>query len=111
LFTHLHAIARNPDVIHPGFSNRFAFDDRSYLDPNPATAATAAVLLGGISGAVEGEIRDLSGTRLRSFRADPVSTAIWDLRGPGGGPVAPGLYLVVLRQGDLTRTLRLAVTR
>jgi ligand-binding sensor domain-containing protein len=97
--------------IHPSFSNRFPFDDRSYVYPNPATGSTSVIRLGGISGEIRGEIRDLSGTRLQRFRADPTATTIWDLRNAHGDRVASGVYLVVLRQGDLTRVLRLAVTR
>jgi len=97
--------------IHPDFSNRFSFDDGSYVYPNPATAATTVVRLGGIGGELRGEVRDLSGARLHTFRADPTATSIWDLRDAKGDPVAPGIYLVVIRQGDLSRVLRLAVTR
>jgi len=60
---------------------------------------------------VSGEIRDLAGNRLRSFRANPAAPAAWDLRDERGAVVAPGVYLVVLRQGDFTRVLRVAVTR
>ena len=97
--------------IHPALSTRASFDDGSYVYPNPATAASAPIRLGGISGEIRGEIRDLSGTRIRSFHANPVATAVWDLRDEQGSIVAPGIYLVVLRQGDLTRVLRVAVTR
>ncbi|HEY6572551.1 MAG TPA: hypothetical protein VI198_04460, partial [Candidatus Eisenbacteria bacterium] len=97
--------------IHPSSSTRAAFDDGSYLYPNPATAANAPVRLGGIAGEVSGEIRDLAGNRLRSFRANPAAPAAWDLRDERGAVVAPGVYLVVLRQGDFTRVLRVAVTR
>lgn len=97
--------------IHPGFGDRFSFDDGSYLYPNPVGVSSAPVRLGGISGEVRGEIRDLSGARVRGFRADPASPAFWDLRDERGNLVAPGVYLVVLRQGDVGRVLRVAVTR
>ncbi|HET7903400.1 MAG TPA: hypothetical protein VFM17_02460 [Candidatus Eisenbacteria bacterium] len=97
--------------VHPGFGDRFSFDDGSYLYPNPVGPSSAPVRLGGISGEVRGEIRDLSGARVRGFRADPASPEFWDLRDDGGNLVAPGVYLVVLRQGDFTRVLRVAVTR
>ncbi|HEU4334885.1 MAG TPA: hypothetical protein VFT32_10355, partial [Candidatus Eisenbacteria bacterium] len=97
--------------IHPGFGDRFSFDDGSYLYPNPVGPSSAPVRLGGISGEVRGEIRDLSGARVRGFRADPASPEFWDLRDDGGRLVAPGVYLVVLRQGDVARVLRVAVTR
>jgi hypothetical protein len=97
--------------IHVTRSTRASFDDGSYLYPNPATVANAPVRLGGIAGELHGEVRDLAGNRLRSFHATPAATAIWDLRDERGSLVAPGIYLVVLRQGDFTRVLRVAVTR
>lgn len=97
--------------IHPTLSTRASFDDGSYVYPNPVSTASAPVRVGGLSGAIRGEIRDLSGTRIRSFQASPVATAVWDLRNDEGSIVAPGIYLVVLRQGDLKRVLRVAVTR
>ncbi|HSQ59061.1 MAG TPA: hypothetical protein VLT84_01290 [Acidobacteriota bacterium] len=97
--------------IHPGFGDRYAFDDGSFLYPNPVGVSSAPVRLGGISGEVRGEIRDLSGAKIRAFRADPASPAFWDLRDDDGNLVAPGVYLVVLRQGDVGRVLRVAVTR
>jgi hypothetical protein len=97
--------------IHPSPSTRASFGEGSYLYPNPATPASPTVRLGGISGEIRGEIRDLAGTTLHTFHADPASSTIWDLRDERGAVVAPGVYLVVLRQGDLTRVLRVAVTR
>ncbi len=97
--------------IHPSSSLRASFDGGSYLYPNPVGAANAPVRLGGITGEVRGEIRDLTGNRLRSFTANPAAPTMWDLRDERGLLVAPGVYIVVLRQGDLTRLLRVAVTR
>ena len=97
--------------IHPSGSGRAAFDDGSYVYPNPVAEANAPVRLGGIAGEVRGEIRDLAGNRLQSFRANPAAPSVWDLRDERGAIVAPGVYLVVLRQGDITRVLRVAVTR
>jgi ligand-binding sensor domain-containing protein len=97
--------------IHASPSSRASFGEGSYLYPNPATAANPTIRLGGISGELRGEIRDLAGTTLHAFHADPAAPAIWDLRDERGAIVAPGVYLVVLRQGDLTRVLRVAVTR
>jgi hypothetical protein len=97
--------------IHPGFANKPSFDDGSYAYPNPASPATGPVRLGGISGEIRGEIRDVAGNRIKSFRADPASSVAWDVRDASGAFVAPGIYLLVLRQGDITRVLRVAVTR
>lgn len=97
--------------IHPSSSGRTAFGDGSYVYPNPVTEANAPVRLGGIAGEVRGEIRDLAGNRIESFRANPASPVVWDLRDERGAIVAPGVYLVVLRQGDITRVLRVAVAR
>jgi hypothetical protein len=60
---------------------------------------------------VTGEVRDLAGNLVRNFRIDPVSSAAWDLRDASGGPAAPGVYLVTLRDGSRVQTLRIAVTR
>jgi ligand-binding sensor domain-containing protein len=97
--------------IHPSPSGTASFGDGSFVYPNPATSASPIVRLGGIAGEIVGEIRDLAGNTLRTFEANPADAAIWDLRDNRGLLVAPGVYLVVLRQGDLTRVLHLAVTR
>ena len=97
--------------IHPSPSDQASFGDGSYVYPNPASAANSTVRLGGITGALTGEIRDVSGTTIRTFTANPATPAVWDLRDRDGRLVAPGIYLVVLRQGDLKRVLRVAVTR
>ena len=97
--------------IHPSPSGTASFGEGSYLYPNPATPASPIVRLGDISGEIEGEIRDLAGNTLHTFKANPADSAIWDLRDNRGLVVAPGIYLVVLRQGDLTSVLHVAVTR
>ncbi|HET9951929.1 MAG TPA: hypothetical protein VFS09_09060 [Candidatus Eisenbacteria bacterium] len=97
--------------IHPSPSGTASFGEGSYLYPNPATPASPIVRLGGISGEITGEIRDLAGNTIRAFEANPADSAIWDLRDDRGLVVAPGIYLVVLRQGDLTRILKVAVAR
>jgi hypothetical protein len=96
--------------IYPSSTTKTPFGDGSFVYPNPATAANQTLRVGGITGEVVGEIRDLAGNRLRSFRADPATPVVWDFRDGRGTRVAPGLYLVVLRRGDLTRVLRVAVT-
>ena len=41
----------------------------------------------------------------------PVNNVVWDLKDPSGASAAPGVYLVVLRDGDRVRVLKAAVTR
>jgi ligand-binding sensor domain-containing protein len=89
----------------PGFSGR------TFVYPNPLREGGGRLRLGGLTDAIEGEIRDPAGRVVRRFRADPSSEEIWDLRRADGGPAAPGIYLVVLRDGDATRILRVALLR
>jgi len=88
-----------------------AFDDRSYVYPNPSRAAGGSLKLGGIQNVVEGEIRDLTGTVIHRFRCDPAANEAWDLKLEGGAPAPSGLYLVVLRDRGRSRILRAAVVR
>ena len=97
--------------IHASPSGRASFDDGSFLYPNPATPSSPIVRLGAIAGEITGEIRDLAGNTLRTFTANPADPVIWDLRDDRGTVVSPGIYLVVLRQGDITRVLKIAVAR
>jgi ligand-binding sensor domain-containing protein len=89
----------------PGFSGR------TYVYPNPVRESDSGVRLGGLTDAIQGEVRDPAGRLIRRFHADPTSTLIWDLTRPGGGAAAPGIYLVVLRDKGASRILRIAVLR
>jgi hypothetical protein len=89
----------------PGFSGR------TFAYPNPLREGDGRLRLGGLTDAIEGEIRDPAGRVVQRFRADPSSDEIWDLRRADGGSAAPGVYLVVLRDGDATRILRVALLR
>ncbi len=40
-----------------------------------------------------------------------MNNVVWDLKDPSGASAAPGVYLVVLRDGDRVRVLKAAVTR
>jgi hypothetical protein len=104
------ATANGVSEVHPQADGAPAFGATAYVYPNPARGG-APLRIGGLTGAVRGEIRDVTGRLVRHFRADPVSSAVWDLRDASGAPAAPGLYLVVLRDGDRVRLLRAAVTR
>lgn len=105
------ATAAGVSEVHPQASGAPALAGSAYVYPNPAIAGQGSVRIGGITGAVTGEVRDLQGNRVRRFRADPVANAAWDLRDDAGVLVAPGIYLLQLRDAGRVLTLRLAVTR
>jgi ligand-binding sensor domain-containing protein len=97
--------------VHPQEAGEPAFDASAYVYPNPARPGTSALWIGGLSGVASGEIRDVSGRLVRHIHVDPVSNAAWDLRDASGAPAAPGIYLIVLRDGGRVRILRAAVMR
>jgi hypothetical protein len=105
------ATARGVSEVHPQAAGVPGLSPAAYAYPNPATGASGAVRIGGLTGAVTGEVRDLAGNLVRNFRIDPVSSAAWDLRDASGAPAAPGVYLITLRDGSRVHTLRIAVTR
>jgi ligand-binding sensor domain-containing protein len=96
--------------VFPG-SGGAGFSDQSYLYPNPLGSAGSTLRLGGITDEVSGEVRDVTGALIRRFRCDPSQNQVWDLRLANGSTAAPGIYLVVLRDGDRSRVLRAAVVR
>ena len=104
------ATANGVSEVHPQSAGAHAFTDGAYVYPNPAKG-TAPLRIGGLTGAVQGEIRDLTGNLVRHIHADPVNTVVWDLNDPSGAPAASGIYLVVLRDGDRVRVLKAAVVR
>jgi hypothetical protein len=87
------------------------FSDASYLYPNPLGTSGTTLRLGGITDEVSGEVRDVTGALIRRFQCDPSQNQVWDLRLANGTAAAPGIYLVVLRDGDRSRVLRAAVVR
>ncbi|MGE5180324.1 MAG: hypothetical protein ACM3PF_14655 [Bacteroidota bacterium] len=97
--------------IHPQTGGAPALGADVYAYPNPAAPGQGGVRIGGLAGAVTGEVRDVAGNLVRSFRADPVANTVWDLSDASGRPAAPGIYLIVLRDATRVRTLRVAVTR
>ncbi|HEX7078720.1 MAG TPA: hypothetical protein VF363_09875 [Candidatus Eisenbacteria bacterium] len=97
--------------IHPFTEGAPSFASDAYVYPNPLGPASGPLRIGGLKGPVSGEIRDLTGRRVRNFHADPVSNAVWDTMSADGTPAAPGVYLVLLRDGDRSRILRAAVIR
>ena len=103
--------AHGASEVHPQAAGDPAFDESAYVYPNPARPGAAALRIGGLSGVASGEIRDVSGRLVRNIRVDPVSNAAWDLRDTSGAPAAPGIYLIVLRDGGRVRILRAAVMR
>jgi hypothetical protein len=101
-----HGISR----IVPGGGTGPGFDDGTYAYPNPLRPGDV-LRVGGLTDAIDGEIRDPAGRVVRRFRADPTADVIWDLRRTDGGPAAAGVYIVVLRDGDATRLMRVALLR
>jgi ligand-binding sensor domain-containing protein len=95
----------------PGGGSGTAFDESSYLYPSPLGPSATALRLGGITGVVKGEVRDASGAIVRRFEADPAQNEVWDLKASDGSRAASGVYVVVLREGDRSRALRVAVIR
>lgn len=100
-----------------GFSEVFlgsggdGFNDQSYVYPNPVDNSAAGLRLGGITDQVSGEIRDLTGALIKRFQCDPSQNQVWDLKLANGSRAAPGIYLIVLRDGDHSKILRAAVVR
>jgi ligand-binding sensor domain-containing protein len=88
-----------------------AFTDASYLYPSPLGPSATALRIGGITGVVTGEIRDASGAIVRRFEADPARDQVWDLTAANGARAASGVYVVILREGDRSRAIRVAVIR
>lgn len=104
------ATANGVSEVHPQSPGAPSFSDGAFVYPNPARD-DAPLRIGGLTGAVEGEIRDVVGNLVRHIHADPVNNTVWDLKDPSGARAAPGVYLVVLRDGDRVRVLKAAVTR
>jgi hypothetical protein len=67
------------------------------------------------SGPTRLEIYSVGGERLRTLLDGQVRAgaqrAAWDTRGPDGRPVAPGVYFVVLRNGDQWMSRRVVLLR
>jgi ligand-binding sensor domain-containing protein len=97
--------------VYPGGGPGAGFSDQSYLYPNPLGAGGDALRLGGITDEVSGEVRDVTGRLVRRFTCNPAQNEIWDLRLANGSPASSGIYIIVLRDGDRSRLLRVAVVR
>ncbi len=97
--------------IFPASGSGPGFGSQTYVYPNPLGAGSTALHLGGITGDVSGEIRDLNGSVIRSFRCNPAQNEAWDLRTDDGTPAAPGIYLVVLHSDGGSQVLRAAIVR
>ena len=103
-------VERAASEIFPG-SGGGGFNDQSYVYPNPVDNSAAGLRLGGITDQVSGEIRDLTGALIKRFQCDPSQNQVWDLKLANASRAAPGIYLIVLRDGDHTKLLRAAVVR
>ena len=87
------------------------FTSSSYVYPSPIGPETTALRIGGITGEVTGEIRDVTGAVVRRFRCDPAHDVVWDLLLADGSRARSGIFVVMLRDGAEHRTLRVAVVR
>ncbi|HEU4940700.1 MAG TPA: two-component regulator propeller domain-containing protein [Candidatus Eisenbacteria bacterium] len=87
------------------------FTSQSYVYPSPIGPETTALRIGGIVGEVTGEIRDVTGAIVRRFRCDPAHDVVWDLLLADGTRARSGVFIVVLRDREEHRMLRVAVVR
>ena len=87
------------------------FTSQSYVYPSPIGPETTALRIGGITGEVTGEIRDVTGAIVRRFRCDPSHDVVWDLLLADGTRARSGVFVVVLRDREEHRMLRVAVVR
>ena len=83
--------------------------------PNPFNASTTITWSLGRPGPVDLAVHDVTGRRVRTLvsarlAAGPHRTG-WDGLDDRGGPAASGVYLVRLRAGEETRTLKLTLIR
>lgn len=88
-----------------------AFTAQSFVYPSPLGPETTSLRIGGITGAVTGEIRDVTGAIVRRFECDPAHDVAWDLLLADGSRARSGVFIVVLRDGAEHRMLRVAVVR
>ncbi|HET9940430.1 MAG TPA: two-component regulator propeller domain-containing protein [Candidatus Eisenbacteria bacterium] len=87
------------------------FTSQSYVYPSPIGPETTALRIGGITGEVTGEIRDVTGAIVRRFRCDPAHDVVWDLLLADGTRARSGVFVVVIRDREEHRMLRVAVVR
>ncbi|HEX5032509.1 MAG TPA: two-component regulator propeller domain-containing protein [Candidatus Eisenbacteria bacterium] len=87
------------------------FTSKSYVYPSPIGPETTSLRIGGITGEVTGEVRDVTGAIVRRFRCDPAHDVVWDLLLADGTRARSGVFVVVLRDRDEHRMLRVAVVR
>lgn len=87
------------------------FTSQSYVYPSPIGPETTALRIGGITGEVTGEIRDVTGAIIKRFRCDPAHDVVWDLLLADGTRARSGVFVVVLRDREEHRMLKVAVVR
>ncbi|HKO22626.1 MAG TPA: two-component regulator propeller domain-containing protein [Candidatus Eisenbacteria bacterium] len=87
------------------------FTPQSYVYPSPVGPETTALRIGGITGEVTGEIRDVTGAIIQRFRCDPAHDVVWNLLLADGTRARSGVFVVVLRDREEHRMLRVAVVR
>jgi ligand-binding sensor domain-containing protein len=97
--------------IVPSGAAETSFDDASYVYPSPIGPSATALRIGGIAGVVNGEVRDVEGAIVHRFQVNPAQDVVWDVTASDGSRAAPGVYVVILREGDRSRAIRVAVIR
>jgi DNA-binding beta-propeller fold protein YncE len=81
--------------------------------PNPAPGPVTLALGGAAGGEVRVEVSDVAGRRVREWTEAGAGTRSisWDLRDGDGRRVAPGVYLVSVREGEAFTSRRVLVVR
>lgn len=81
--------------------------------PNPAFLSAAGVRLfgQGVSGPFTGRVHDVRGRLVRRLAGNATTGGLWDARDEEGRRVGPGLYLLAVTQGGVTRTGRVLLVR
>jgi len=101
-------LQREPDGVcntTTGFDEEVPFpSEGNTVHPNPVRAGTNAILQHPLTGAAHAELYDAAGRRAQRTALAPGATGI-----PVGAHLRPGLYALVLTNGQETQRLRLMV--
>lgn len=101
--------AQTTDVASPGESREFAL---ACADRNPSSDGRLTVRFSlARAGTAQLDVMDVTGRRVAESRFPDASAGRQVVTLGDGRRFAPGIYLVTLRQGEASRTLRLTVLR